>query len=152
MGGERMGVEWAGLRFKRRKREGREKKEEKEREFRISPKYIQVQAALFLGSKRISDYVYTPLVDFSTSPVFRHELTFTKRKTPLFFSNLPSFCRVCFNLILLESATKSRTNKRKGWVLGSVSTTLFSYNRVMKTGVKGLKLWSFEEFDERIVC
>ena len=46
----------------------------------------------------------------------------------------------------------SRSNDRTGYVLGSVSTSIFEANHLMKFGHRDLKLWPFEAFDPRMVC
>lgn len=53
--------------------------------------------------------------------------TSTKKKEPLKISELPSFARVCFNVIMLEEVS-ALTSSRIGYLVGSVSMPIFEVN------------------------
>ena len=48
--------------------------------------------------------------------------------TPLKLNDLPSFARLCINVILVEgkSIAERITSKRQGYIIGSVSVPIFS--------------------------
>ena len=48
--------------------------------------------------------------------------------------DLPSFARVALNIVLLDSNTLSRAGTRQGYMLGSVSVSVFDINHRLRTG------------------
>ena len=66
---------------------------------------------------------------------FNEVMSFNKlnNRGKFIVSELPSFARICFNVIILEN-NHSKKNMREGYIFGSVSTSIFTFNRILKNG------------------
>ncbi len=76
------------------------------------------------------------------------------KKELLKINELPSFARLCLNVIMVEDTLISGrvTSWRSGYVIGSASTPIFDAQKNLKYGALSLNLWPFEAFDPRMVC
>jgi hypothetical protein len=74
-------------------------------------------------------------------------------KEPLRICDLPSFSRICLNFIALETnKTKGLSSVRTGYVIGSISFSIFEINHMLKTGQREYRMWAFQSFDPLIIC
>ena len=122
-----------------------------------------------LGSKQLSTVTLSPLTKFDNLEELNLDLRFykitgkykkkgasmeTQSKTetnsstiindPLRICDLPSFSRICLNFIALETnTTKGLTSVRTGYVIGSVSFSIFEINHMLKTGQRDYRMWAF---------
>jgi hypothetical protein len=67
-------------------------------------------------------------------------------------SDLPSFARVCLNVIVLEENNLKNGKLRSGYLLGSVSFSIFDQDHVVRAGSQNLSLWPFQAFNPRLIC
>lgn len=132
----------------------------KAKTFEIHPKYFQIQAAVYLGSRQISIDAVSPLFKFEClATSINCELSFFKMpkqvdvlREELNISDLPSFARVCLNVIVLEENNLKNGKLRSGYLLGSVSFSIFDQDHVMRAGSQNLSLWPFQAFNPRLIC
>lgn len=163
---------------KKKKGGGHGKKKEKEpKTVKIAPRFVQIEAALYLGKERISEKSYSQPRIWSQNVDFDYdELSFYRRtdrstqrreypaeayapedKPKLKISNLPSNTRLVLQIILLPETlsmkiTQMSLPNREGFIYGSVCMPLFDLNRRLKQGNIRLLAWPLQKFDERYIC
>jgi hypothetical protein len=118
----------------------------------IKPQFIQVEACLYLGCERISQYSYSKpqifgqSVDFNEDEIFFYAKDEAKcshtiksqvvsDRPRLMIQNLPSNTRLVLSIILLPASGGISTVKlpyRQGYIYGSVTMPLFDLNRRLK--------------------
>lgn len=122
--------------------------------FKIKPKSVQIQSAIYLGNVRLSTFTYSRALAFGNKITFNDVLYFYKPKQKLwrqvdvnennmeneeergeqiFVSNLPSHARICINVIL-NPELKRGDHEHTGYVLGSCSVSLFDESYLLRQG------------------
>jgi hypothetical protein len=128
---------------------------------------MQVQAALYLGSRRLSIFSYSKPVflDDKTEFCETEELKFwkPKSKSGLWISQEDEMnqneergaqINICLNVLLISKSTPAQAGftKTKAFVIGSCQVSLFNECYLLRQGHRNLSLWPFVAFDPRMVC
>ncbi|CDW82376.1 phosphatidylinositol 3-and 4-kinase family protein [Stylonychia lemnae] len=133
--------------------------QKKPKTFFVNFRSVIVQVQVYLGSKEITEPLYTNPGIFNDNVMLGDTLKFRKRKynkvqsNILDLANLPSYSRICFSIIGFDIDSQKLKNRIvKGYVLGSASISLFDYDKILRGGIQKLKVWPLTKYDPRIVC